>query len=157
MSIYLRTEPIIPDWTDYNGHMNLAFYIHLFDQGWDVLLDKFQMGGESAKIEKRSTFAVESHTKYIKEVKQGDEVDINLLFLDHDLKRMIYQLEIFSKTGNYRAATTEVCSLYVNLETRRVTEVEPHKLELMDRFIAENKSNYEPIEFYLLDKLKNKT
>ena len=157
MSIYLRTEPIIPDWTDYNGHMNLAFYIHLFDQGWDILLDKFQMGGESAKIEKRSTFAVESHTKYIKEVKQGDEVDINLLFLDHDLKRMIYQLEIFSKTGNYRAATTEVCSLYVNLETRRVTEVEPHKLELMDRFIAENKSNYEPIEFYLLDKLKNKT
>ena len=76
MSIYLRTEPIIPDWTDYNGHMNLAFYIHLFDQGWDVLLDKFQMGGDSAKIEKRSTFAVESHTKYIKEVRQGDEVEI---------------------------------------------------------------------------------
>jgi len=154
MSIYLRTEPIIPDWTDYNGHMNLAFYIHLFDQGWDVLLDKFQMGGDSAKIEKRSTFAVESHTKYIKEVRQGDEVDINLLFLDHDSKRMIYQLEIYSKTGNYRAATTEVCSLYVNLETRRVTEVETHKLELMDRFIAEHKTNYEPIEFYLLDKLK---
>ena len=154
MSIYLRTEPIIPDWTDYNGHMNLAFYIHLFDQGWDVLLDKFQMGGDSAKIEKRSTFAVESHTKYIKEVRQGDEVDINLLFLDHDSKRMIYQLEIYSKTGNYRAATTEVCSLYVNLETRRVTEVETHKLELMDRFISENKKNYEPIEFYLLDKLK---
>ena len=154
MSIYLRTEPIISDWTDYNGHMNLAFYIHLFDQGWDVLLDKFQMGGDSAKMEKRSTFAVESHTKYIKEVRQGDEVDINLLFLDHDLKRMIYQLEIYSKTGNYRAATTEVCSLYVNLETRRVTEVESHKLELMDRFISENKSNYEPIEFYLLDKLK---
>ena len=124
MAIYLRTEPIISDWTDYNGHMNLAFYIHLFDQGWDVLLDKFQMGGNSAKIERRSTFAVESHTKYIKEVKQGDEVDINLLFLDRDKKRMIYQLEIFSKTGNYRAATTEVCSLYVNLDTRRVTEIE---------------------------------
>ena len=154
MSIYLRTELIIPAWTDYNGHMNLAFYIHLFDQGWDVLLDKFQMGGNSAKIERRSTFAVESHTKYIKEVKQGDEVDINLLFLDRDKKRMIYQLEIFSKTGNYRAATTEVCSLYVNLDTRRVTEIEEKKLELMDKFIEENKSNFEPLEFYLLDKLK---
>ncbi|MDB2371515.1 thioesterase family protein, partial [Alphaproteobacteria bacterium] len=136
------------------GHMNLAFYIHLFDQGWDVLLDKFQMGGNSAKIERRSTFAVESHTKYIKEVKQGDDVDINLLFLDRDKKRMIYQLEIFSKTGNYRAATTEVCSLYVNLDTRRVTEIEEKKLELMDKFIEENKSNFEPLEFYLLDKLK---
>ena len=154
MSIYLRTEKIISDWTDYNGHMNLAFYIHLFDQGWDVLLDKFQMGGDSAKVEKRSTFAVESHTKYIKEVKEGDEVDINLLFLYRDTKRMIYQLEIFSKSGNYRAATSEVCSIYVNLDLRKVTEIEPHKLELMDKFIQENKSNYQPIEFYLLDKLK---
>ena len=154
MSIYLRTEKIISDWTDYNGHMNLAFYIHLFDQGWDVLLDKFQMGGDSAKVEKRSTFAVESHTKYIKEVKEGDEVDINLLFLDRDTKRMIYQLEIFSKSGNYRAATSEVCSIYVNLDLRKVAEIESHKLELMDKFIQENKSNYQPIEFYLLDKLK---
>ena len=154
MSIYLRTEKIISDWTDYNGHMNLAFYIHLFDQGWDVLLDKFKMGGDSAKVEKRSTFAVESHTKYIKEVKEGDEVDINLLFLDRDTKRMVYQLEIFSKSGNYRAATSEVCSIYVNLDLRKVAEIEPHKLELMDKFIQENKSNYQPIEFYLLDKLK---
>ena len=154
MSIYLRTEPILPEWTDYNGHMNLAFYIHLFDQGCDVLLDKFQMGGDSAKIEKRSTFAVESHTKYIKEVKQGDNVDINLLFLDRDSKRMIYQLEIFSKTGNYLAATTEVCSLYVNLETRRATEIESRKLDLIDNFIDKNKINYEPIESYLIDKLK---
>lgn len=154
MSIYLRTEKIIPDWTDYNGHMNLAFYIHLFDQGWDIMLDKFQMGGESAKVDRRSTFAVESHTKYIKEVKEGDEVDINLLFLDHDSKRMIYQLEIFSKSGQYRAATSEVCSIYVNLDLRKVTEIENHKLELMKQFVQNNQINYEPIEFYLLDKLK---
>tara|TARA_X000001036_G_scaffold52701_1_gene42183 strand:+ start:381 stop:848 length:468 start_codon:yes stop_codon:yes gene_type:complete len=154
MTIYLRTEKIISDWTDYNGHMNLAFYIHLFDQGWDVLLDKFEMGGESAKTEKRSTFAVESHTKYIQEVNEGDEVDINLLFLDRDIKRMVYQLEIFNKNGNYRAATTEVCSLYVNLDTRRVTEIEPHKQKIMDSFINENKEKYSPIEFHLIDKLK---
>ena len=154
MTIYLRTEKIISDWTDYNGHMNLAFYIHLFDQGWEVLLDKFEMGGESAKTEKRSTFAVESHTKYIQEVNEGDEVDINLLFLDRDVKRMVYQLEIFNKNGNYRAATTEVCSLYVNLDTRRVTEIEPHKQKLMDLFINENKENYSPVEFHLIDKLK---
>ncbi len=154
MAIYLRTEKIIPEWTDYNGHMNLAFYIHLFDQGWDVLLDKFEMGGNSAKFEKRSTFAVESHTKYLKEVKEGDEVDINLLFLDNDNKRMVYQLEIFSKNGNYRAATSEICSVYVNLDIRRVTEIEQYKIKLMNKFILDNKDKFTPIEFYLLDKLK---
>ncbi len=154
MSIYLRTEKIIPEWTDYNGHMNLAFYIHLFDQGWDILLDKFDMGGNSAKLQKRSTFAVESHTKYIKEVKEGDEVEINLLFLDNDNKRMVYQLEIFSKNGNYRAATSEVCSVYVNLEIRKVVEIEPYKMELMDKYINDYKGQFSPIEFHLLDKLK---
>ena len=154
MSIYLRTEKIITEWTDYNGHMNLAFYIHLFDQGWDVLLDRFQMGGESAKNEKKSTFAVESHTKYIQEVKEGDEVDINLLFLDRDKKRFVYQLEIVSKSGNFRAATSEVCSLYVDLSIRKVIEMEDHKIKLVDDFIAENKNKFSPIEFYLLDRLK---
>ena len=154
MAIYLRTEKIIPEWTDYNGHMNLAFYIHLFDQGWDILLDKFDMGGNSAKLQKRSTFAVESHTKYIKEVKEGDEVDINLLFLDNDNKRMVYQLEIFSKNGNYRAATSEVCSVYVNLDIRKVVEIEPYKMELMDKYINDYKDQFKPIEFHLLDKLK---
>jgi len=154
MAIYLRTEKIISEWTDYNGHMNLAFYIHLFDQGWDILLDKFDMGGNSAKLQKRSTFAVESHTKYIKEVKEGDEVDINLLFLDNDNKRMVYQLEIFSKNGNYRAATSEVCSVYVNLDIRKVVEIEPYKMELMDKYINDYKDQFKPIEFHLLDKLK---
>ena len=150
----LKKERIIDAWTDYNGHMNLAFYIHLFDQGWDVLLNKFEMGEESAKINKRSTFAVESHTKYIKEVKEGDLVDINLLFLDKDSKRFVYQLEIVNKNGDYRAATTEVCSVYVNLDLRKVTKIEPHKLKLVDNFIERNKSNFSPIEFYLKDKLK---
>ena len=154
MAIYLRTEKIIPEWTDYNGHMNLAFYIHLFDQGWDILLDKFDMGGNSAKLQKRSTFAVESHTKYIKEVKEGDDVDVNLLFLGNDNKRMVYQLEIFSKNGNYRAATSEVCSVYVNLDIRKVVEIEPYKMELMDKYINDYKDQFSPIEFHLLDKLK---
>jgi acyl-CoA thioester hydrolase len=154
MPIYLRTEQVKSEWTDYNSHMNLAFYIHLFDQGWDVLLDKFEMGGDSAREEKRSTFAVESHTKYIKEVKERDLVDINLLFLDRDSKRFVYQLEIVNKNGDYRAATTEVCSVYVNLDLRKVTEIEPHKLKLVDDFIEKNKSNFSPIEFYLKDKIK---
>ena len=61
------------------------------------------------KKEKKTTFAVESHTTYDKEVKEGDEVDINLLFLDRDKKRLIYKLEMTHKEEGYRAATTEVC------------------------------------------------
>ena len=79
MSIYLKTGKVLPEWTDYNGHMNLAYYIHLFDTSWEVLLQKFNIGEDSAKIEKRTTFAVESHTTYDMEVKVDDEVDMKNL------------------------------------------------------------------------------
>ena len=142
------------EWTDYNGHMNLAFYIHLFDGSWEVLLQKFDIGSDSAKNQKRTTFAVESHTTYDMEVKVGDEVDLNLLFLDFDKKRLVYKLEMIHKEKKYLASTTEVCSLYVDLETRRVTEFEDRKRELIKNFILENKDNFNPGNLTLLNKLK---
>ena len=154
MSIYLKTGRVKSEWTDYNGHMNLAFYIHLFDASWEVLLQKFNIGEDSAKIEKRTTFAVESHTTYDMEVKVGDEVDMNLLFIDFDKKRIVYKLEMIHKSEKYLAATTEVCSLYVDLNTRRVTEFEEEKVQLINKFIEENKENFNPGKLTLIDKIR---
>ena len=154
MSIYLKTGRVKSEWTDYNGHMNLAFYIHLFDSAWEVLLQKFNIGEDAAKIEKRTTFAVESHTTYYMEVKVGDEVDINLLFIDFDKKRIVYKLEMIHKSEKYLAATTEVCSLYVDLNSRKVTEFEESKSNLIKNFIEDNKNNFKPGNLHLINKLK---
>ena len=154
MSIYLKTGRVKSEWTDYNGHMNLAFYIHLFDSAWEVLLQKFNIGEDAAKIEKRTTFAVESHTTYDMEVKVGDEVDINLLFIDFDKKRIVYKLEMIHKSEKYLAATTEVCSLYVDLNSRKVTEFEESKSSLIRNFIEDNKNNFKPGNLHLINKLK---
>ena len=154
MSIYLKTGRVKSEWTDYNGHMNLAFYIHLFDASWEVLLQKFNIGEDSAKIEKRTTFAVESHTRYDMEVKVGDEVDMNLLFIDFDKKRIVYKLEMIHKVEKYLAATTEVCSLYVDLDTRRVTEFEDSKRKLINEFIDNHKDQFNPGDLHLVGKLK---
>ena len=134
--------------------MNLAFFIHLFDVAWETLLEKFNIGEESAINQKRTTFAVESHTTYDKEVTVGDEVDLNLLFLDHDKKRIVYKLEMLHKEEKYLAATTEVCSLYVDLSVRKVIEFEMEKSNLIDSFIDENKKNFNPGELHLIKKLK---
>ena len=154
MKIYLNSGIVKKEWTDYNGHMNLAFYIHLFDAGWEVLLQKFKMGEDSAKNEKKTTFAVESHTTYEQEVKEGDLVDINLLFLDRDKKRLIYKLEMIHKEQDYIAATTEVCSLYVDLNIRKVVEFENHKIRNIDDFINKNSYQFNTGELYLIHKLK---
>ncbi len=93
----LKTEKVMKEWTDYNGHLNVAYYIRIFDIAADVMLDNFRMGGESAKKDKKSTFVVEMHTNYHQEVKLDEEVEIHLSYIDHDKKRIQYKLSMFHK------------------------------------------------------------
>ena len=154
MGIFLKSGRVKSEWTDYNRHMNLAYYIHLFDTAWEMMLQKFNMGEDSAKIEKKTTFAVESHTTYDREVKIGEEVDMNLIFLDHDKKRIVYKLEMIQREKKYLAATSEVLSVYVDLGIRKVVEFEKNKISLMDDFIDLNKKNFSEDKLVLLSKLK---
>ena len=149
MSIYLKSQKIIKEWVDYNNHLNMAYYVLIFDQACEVLLEKFKMGAVSAENERRSTMVVETNTRYISEVKKGDEVDIMLTFFDHDKKRLHLKLEIIEKKTKKVSASIEWLSLYVNLETRKVTEFENKKVAIMNNFIEQNKNNfnYEDIKF----------
>ena len=154
MSLFLSTTKIINDWTDYNGHMNLAFYILVFDKGAEIILSKFMMGEQSAKTTKKSTMAVESHTTYNSEVKENEEVDVCLSYFNHDKKRLHYKLEMYEKSKNILSATTEVLSLYIDLNIRKVAEFENEKLEIMDQFIEENKSKFKIDNLQFQNKLK---
>ena len=98
MTIHLDSKKIIKDWTDYNGHMNVAYYVLIFDiYGAEKLMTEFKMGEDSAKTTNKSTMVVESHITYNQEVKEGDQVNVNLIFFDHDKKRLQYKLEMIHK------------------------------------------------------------
>ena len=88
------------------------------------------------------------------EVKVGDEVDMNLIFFDFDKKRLVYKLEMIHKKEKYLSSTTEVCSLYVDLESRRVTEFEDNKRDLIQSFVDENKDKFNSENLHLINKLK---
>ena len=134
----LKTEKVIKDWTDYNGHLNVAFYVHIFDIAADIMLDSFKMGGESAKEEKKTTFVAEMHTIYKQEVRLGEAVETHLTYIDHDKKRIQYKLSMFHKEKNYLAATNEVLSLNVDLSQPRVTVFDPDIVKIMEHFINNN-------------------
>jgi len=154
MSMILKTEKVIKEWTDYNGHMNMSYYILIFDNAAEIMLTKFNMGGDSAQNDKKSTFAVETHTTYNQEVKLGEEVEVHLTYLDHDKKRIHYRVSMFHKEKKYLAATTEVLSLYIDLNQRKVAEFEPEKIKIMDDFIKTNSSKFNAEKLVLLNKLK---
>ena len=154
MSVLLTTQKIIKEWTDYNSHMNLSYYILIFDKGAEIILSKFKMGENSAKTTKKSTMVVETHTTYNQEVKEGDEVDVVLSHFDHDNKRLHYKLEMYDKAKNTLSATTEVLSLYIDLNIRKVSEIEEEKKIIIDEFINKNKSQFKSDNLKFSYKLK---
>ena len=154
MPALLTNKKIIKEWTDYNNHMNLSYYILVFDMGAEVLLSKFKMGEHSAKTTKKSTMVVETHTTYNNEVKEGEEVDVFISHLDHDKKRIHYKLEMYKKSTNTLSATTEILSLYIDLNLRKVAEFEDEKTKIMDEYIKENESNFKSEDLKFSAKLK---
>tara|TARA_B110000438_G_C15386983_1_gene467313 strand:- start:38 stop:505 length:468 start_codon:yes stop_codon:yes gene_type:complete len=154
MSLYLKKEKIIKEWTDYNGHLNVAFYVHVFDIAADIMLDNFKMGGKAAKQDKRTTFVAEMYTAYKQEVRLGEEVETYLTYVNHDKKRIHYRLSMFHKEKKYLAATNEVLSLYVDLSQRKVVEFDQDRLKLMDKTMKANSSKFTSDNLFFTSKLK---
>ena len=150
----LKSEKVIKEWTDYNGHLNVAFYVHVFDLAADIMLDNFKMGGHSAKEDKKTTFVAEMYTAYKQEVRLGQEVETHLTYVEHDKKRIQYRLSMFHKEEKYLAATNEVLSLYVDLNQRKVIEFDPDRLKLMDEAIKVNSSKFNSDNLFFSGKLK---
>ena len=154
MSIHISNQIIKKEWTDYNNHMNVAYYVLVFDESWELMLQKFKMGENSAKTTQMSTMAVESYITYDNEVKEGDEVEIILTYFDHDKKRLNYKMEMIEKSTKKLSATIEFLSLYVDLSKRKVSEFENEKVKLMDDFINLNKSSFNNNNLIFNGKLK---
>ena len=154
MSVHIANQIIKKEWTDYNNHMNMAYYVMVFDQIWENMLEKFKMGENSAKTNKRSTMVVETRTTYNNEVKQGEEVEINLTFFDHDKKRLHFKMEMIEKSSKKLSATLESLSLYIDLNRRKVSEFENEKIKIMDEFISKNNSTFKNVNLKFSSKLK---
>ena len=154
MNMILKTEKVIKEYTDYNNHLNVAYYVRIFDIAADVMLDNFKMGGESAKKDKKTTFVAEMHTIYNQEVRLGEEVETHVTYIDHDKKRIHYRLSMFHKEKKYLAATNEVLSLYVDLSKRKVVEFDQDRLKVMDGFIKNNLSKFNSDKLIFSGRLK---
>ena len=155
MSVNLSSQKIIKDWIDYNGHMNVAYYLLIFDKfGADNLNTIFKMGEHSAKTTGMSTMMVETNITYKQELKLDDEVDINLIYFDHDKKRLQYKFEMIHKNMKYLASTFEALALYVDLNSRKVKEFEKEKVKIMDDFIIKNKLDFNATDLKFTSKLK---
>jgi acyl-CoA thioester hydrolase len=117
VSSLMRVEP---QWIDYNGHLNMAYYNVLFDRAVDEVYELLGVGADYLKDHKHSTFTVEVHVRYVRELHENDPVRVTFQLLDYDSKRFHYFEQLFHATEGWVSATSENMTLHVDMTTKKV-------------------------------------
>lgn len=135
-----------PEWIDVNDHMNVAYYVLAFDHGVDALWATFGVTDEYIRGGLGSTFAVESHVTWQRELRLADPYVITSQILAYDAKRIHQFMRMYHSDEGYLAATAEWMNLHVDLIERRVTPWPEHILERIAGFVAVQDCKRRPAE-----------
>ena len=124
---------VLREWIDYNGHLNLAYYMVAFDHGTDAFWDAFGLDDPYRARTGTSTYALESHVTYHREMREGDPFRITSLLLDFDAKRIHQFHRMYHDTEHYLAATNELLFINVDVERSRSTAFAADMLETLGK------------------------
>lgn len=117
----LHTGSIQAEWIDYNGHMNVAFYVLVFDHGTDAFLDYLGMDERYRAETGFTTYVLETHVTYDRELKSGDRFRLQTQLLDFDAKRLHYFQQMYHAEEGFLAATTEIMLMHIDSRGPRAT------------------------------------
>lgn len=118
-------ERVRSEWCDYNNHLNMAYYVLVFDHATDAFHDQLGLDKPYRMETDCSTFAVEIHTTYLAEVHDGDEVFVTTQLLDYDEKRLHYFHRMYHAKKGFLSATNEIMTVHVDLGARKVVPMSP--------------------------------
>lgn len=135
----LFTCRVPPEWIDYNGHMNVAYYVLAFDQASDRLFDHFNLGETYRRATDHSIFVLEAHVTYERELKLGDPLAVTTQLIDADIRRMYFFHRMTHGEEGYLAATIELLTLHVDLAGPQAAPFPPGAAEAIQRTVAEHR------------------
>jgi acyl-CoA thioester hydrolase len=130
--VLLRAGPFLasimqiePQWIDYNGHLNMAYYNVMFDRAIDELWLKLGIGPGYMKERDGSTFTAECHVRYLREIHLGDPVQVSILLLAADEKRLHTFEELRHATEGWLSATSENMTIHIDMTARKTAPFPP--------------------------------
>ncbi len=127
---------VLDEWIDVNDHMNVAYYVLAFDLGVDSLWGRLGITDDRIQSGSNSTFAVECHVTWQREMLADASFVITSQVLAYDAKRIHQFMRMYSATEGYLAATAEWMNLHVDLDARRVSPWPDDVRDRIDAFAA---------------------
>ncbi|MEA2944339.1 MAG: acyl-CoA thioester hydrolase [Bradyrhizobium sp.] len=116
---------IEPRWIDYNGHLNMAYYNVMFDRAIDELWLRLGIGPSYMKERHSSTFTAECHVRYLREIHLGDPVQVSILLVGADAKRLHTFEELRHASEGWLSATSENMTIHIDMNTRKTAPFPP--------------------------------
>jgi acyl-CoA thioester hydrolase len=126
-----------PEWIDSNGHLNLAYYVVVFDHATDALYTALDIGDAYREATGFSCFTAETHTLYEREVHLGDKLLVRSWLLGADTKRLHYFHEMFHVESGDRSAVQELMALHIDMGVRRVAPYPPDRYQALQQAVKE--------------------
>ncbi|HUF86081.1 MAG TPA: thioesterase family protein [Thermohalobaculum sp.] len=117
--IRTTTRRVPPEWIDYNGHMNVAYYTLAFDKAMDELLERLGVGESFVREANMGPMALATQIHYLAELVEGAEFACDVQLLDADAKRVHCFLTMIRLADAAEAATYETLTMNVDLARRR--------------------------------------
>ncbi len=130
LELYRAT--VVPEWVDFNGHFNVAYYVMAFDHATDAFFDYLGMGEAEMEVSGLSNFAAEMHVTFVQELLEGNPLRVTTRLLDFDPKRVHFFHEMYHGTEGYLAATSELIGLCIDMRTRRVGRMPARYLQRLE-------------------------
>jgi acyl-CoA thioester hydrolase len=110
-----------PEWIDYNGHMNEAYYVLVFGLTTDAFLDLIGMDAPYRERTHTSLYTVEGHIAYLQEVALGTVLRVATTLVAADPKRVHLFHAMTRESDGALIATYELLTLHVDQSGPRVS------------------------------------
>lgn len=143
---FICSGTVQPEWIDLNQHMNVAYYVLAFDLAVDALWDSYGITDEYVTESQGSTFAVESHVSYLKELHEGDPYIVTSQILGYDEKRIHQFQRLYHAEKGFLSATAEWMNLHIDMDARRVSPWPASILEKIAEFADKQRDQERPRE-----------
>jgi acyl-CoA thioester hydrolase len=117
VSSIMRIEP---QWIDYNGHLNVAYYNVLFDRAVDEVYELIGLGPSYLERHQHSTMVAEAHVCYLRELRESDPLRVTVQLIDYDAKRIHLFEQLLQADEGWLSATCETMTLHVDMTAKKV-------------------------------------
>ena len=130
-----RNQKVLPEWIDYNGHMNVAYYTLAFDKALDFFFeDVLGIGPSFVEKNNEGPFALKASYNYFSELLEAEIFFVDISILDFDPKRVHVYGEMRKDKSLELSAVFETVLMNMDLSARTVKHYPDRVLELFSIF-----------------------